>query len=29
LEAEGVKIKKDKVQNFKDHFWDPVLELEL
>jgi methylated-DNA-protein-cysteine methyltransferase-like protein len=29
LEAEGVKVKKDQVQNFRKHFWDPVVELEL
>ena len=27
LEKEGVKIKNDKVQNFKAHFWDPLTEL--
>jgi len=29
LEAEGVKVKKDKVVNFEKLFWDPVKELEL
>ena len=27
LEAEGVKVKKDQVQNFKEVFWDPSREL--
>jgi methylated-DNA-protein-cysteine methyltransferase related protein len=27
LEAEGVKIKKDQVQNFEKVFWDPCKEL--
>ncbi len=27
LEAEGVKVKKDKVVNFEKLFWDPVKEL--
>ncbi len=27
LEAEGVKVKKDKVVNFDELFWDPVKEL--
>ena len=27
LEAEGVKVVKDKVQNFKNRFWDPSAEL--
>jgi methylated-DNA-protein-cysteine methyltransferase-like protein len=27
LEKEGVKVKNDKVQNFKTHFWDPLTEL--
>lgn len=27
LEAEGIEIVKDKVQNFKDVFWDPMKEL--
>ena len=27
LEAEGVKVKKDKVVNFDQLFWDPVKEL--
>lgn len=27
LEREGVTVKNDKVQNFKMHFWDPLLEL--
>jgi methylated-DNA-protein-cysteine methyltransferase-like protein len=27
LEKEGVKVKNDKVQNFKAHFWDPLTEL--
>lgn len=29
LEAEGLVIVKDKIQKFKEHFWDPALELEL
>ncbi|WP_422361963.1 MGMT family protein [Reichenbachiella sp.] len=29
LEAEGLAIVKDKIQNFKEHFWDPAIELEL
>lgn len=27
LEGEGLKIKKDQVQEFKKYFWDPQLEL--
>lgn len=27
LEAEGIKIKNDKVVNFKTHFWNPLIEL--
>lgn len=29
LEKEGVQVKNDKVQNFKNHFWDPGEELKL
>jgi methylated-DNA-protein-cysteine methyltransferase-like protein len=29
LEAEGIKVKNDKIINFKEHFWDPTIELEL
>lgn len=29
LESEGIRVKDDKVQNFKNHFWDPALELKL
>ncbi|MEO1256090.1 MAG: MGMT family protein [Bacteroidota bacterium] len=29
LEAEGIRIKNDRVQNFDDHFWDPMKELGL
>ena len=29
LEKEGVKVEKDKVVNFKKHFWDPMVELAL
>ncbi len=29
LEQEGVVVKNDKIQNFKELFWDPMLELEL
>ena len=28
LEAEGVKVKNDQILNFKDHFWDPMKELD-
>ncbi len=28
LKKEGVKVKKDQVVNFREHFWDPSLELE-
>lgn len=28
LEAEGVKVENDKVVNFKDKLWDPLLDLE-
>lgn len=27
LEKEGVAVKNDKIQNFKQHFWDPLIEL--
>jgi Predicted methylated DNA-protein cysteine methyltransferase len=27
LEKEGIKVVKDKVQDFKTHFWDPSKEL--
>lgn len=27
LEQEGIKVKDDKVQNFKKHFWNPLEEL--
>lgn len=27
LEKEGLSIKEDKVQNFKAHFWDPLVEI--
>ena len=29
LEKEGIKIVKDKIQNFDKHFWNPTKELEL
>ncbi|HOG19257.1 MAG TPA: MGMT family protein [Salinivirgaceae bacterium] len=29
LESEGIKISKDKIENFKEHFWDPMKELSL
>ena len=29
LEAEGIVIKDDKIQNFKDHYWDPMIEIDL
>jgi methylated-DNA-protein-cysteine methyltransferase-like protein len=28
LEAEGIKVENDKVVNFKEKYWDPLLELE-
>jgi len=27
LKKEGIKVTKDKIQNFSDRFWDPYLEL--
>ena len=27
LESEGILVKNDQVQNFKDVFWDPSIEL--
>ncbi|SMC69042.1 MGMT family protein [Pedobacter africanus] len=27
LEKEGIVVKGDKIQNFKKHFWDPLIEL--
>jgi methylated-DNA-protein-cysteine methyltransferase-like protein len=27
LENEGVKVKNDKIVDFKTHFWDPMQEL--
>lgn len=27
LEQEGVVVKGDKIQNFKKHFWDPLIEI--
>ncbi|MBT8318376.1 MAG: MGMT family protein [Lutibacter sp.] len=27
LENEGITIKENQVQNFKEHFWDPYIEL--
>ncbi len=27
LEAEGIQVKDDKIQNFKDVYWDPMKEL--
>jgi methylated-DNA-protein-cysteine methyltransferase-like protein len=27
LEAEGLKIKNDQIQQFSNHFWDPFVEL--
>ncbi len=27
LEAEGIKIKSDQIENFSKHFWDPIKEL--
>ncbi|NLK16125.1 MAG: MGMT family protein [Bacteroidales bacterium] len=29
LESEGIKISKDKIENFKERFWDPMKELSL
>ena len=29
LEKEGVNVEKDKIVNFKKHFWDPMVELAL
>jgi len=29
LEAEGIKIKEDKVQKYKEVYWNPMLELEV
>jgi methylated-DNA-protein-cysteine methyltransferase-like protein len=29
LEREGVQVKKDQIQNFKEIYWDPMIELEL
>jgi methylated-DNA-protein-cysteine methyltransferase related protein len=29
LEAEGIRVKNDKIQNFKNFFWDPAEELKL
>jgi methylated-DNA-protein-cysteine methyltransferase-like protein len=27
LQAEGIEVKKDQIQNFKSHYWDPMIEL--
>jgi methylated-DNA-protein-cysteine methyltransferase-like protein len=27
LEAEGITIVDDKIQNFSSHYWDPTIEL--
>ncbi len=29
LEKEGIKVKNDQIIDFKNHFWDPALELDL
>jgi len=29
LESEGVKVEDDQIIDFKNHFWDPAVELEL
>ena len=29
LEAEGVEVENDKVKNFKELFWDPMIELSI
>ena len=28
LEKEGIKVEKDRIINFTDHFWDPMKELD-
>ena len=29
LEKEGIKVRKDTIVDFEDHFWDPATELEI
>lgn len=29
LKSEGIKVENDQIQNFKEVFWDPMIELEL
>ena len=29
LEAEGIVVKGDQIQNFQEHYWDPQIELKL
>jgi methylated-DNA-protein-cysteine methyltransferase-like protein len=29
LEAEGIVVKDDVIQNFEKHFWDPTIELSI
>lgn len=29
LENEGIKVEKDQIIDFKNHFWDPIIELQL
>ena len=29
LESEGLKIVDDQIQDFKQHYWDPNIELDL
>jgi methylated-DNA-protein-cysteine methyltransferase-like protein len=29
LEKEGIKVVKDKIKNFDNHFWNPAIELEM
>jgi methylated-DNA-protein-cysteine methyltransferase-like protein len=29
LEMEGIKVKNNRIVNFKKHFWDPAVELKL
>jgi methylated-DNA-protein-cysteine methyltransferase-like protein len=29
LQAEGIEVIKDQIQNFKSHYWDPMIELQI
>ncbi len=29
LKAEGIEVMKDQIQNFKSHYWDPMIELKI